>query len=152
MRAEQVFIASEEVENSCFIFLFLRAAWEKPWDRKRSFAESLNSGGRAPRGRGVFNNGGSRGTSSIPSPLTCTLLTFVSVNMVPPLFRLFLLPFGVQREADEPLLRVIFISRAELLERLHGGALLWAPPLLSGCLKCLAPGFSGHQSQALVQF
>lgn len=56
--------------------------------------------------------------------LTHTLVTFVSVNMVPSLSRLFLLPFRVQREADEPPLKVIFISSTDLLERLHGGSFL----------------------------
>lgn len=44
MRAEQVSVVSEgPIGSSCFILPFLRAAWEKPWDGKRSFAECLSS-------------------------------------------------------------------------------------------------------------
>lgn len=68
MRAEQVFIVSEGAIESPWFFFFLLggAAWEKPGESKRSFADSFNARGNEAlrgRGRGVSNNGRSQGYS-----------------------------------------------------------------------------------------
>lgn len=143
MRAEQVFIVSAGGLRTLVLFCFSsglpgkspgvqNGAWPSPLIRAR--------------GRGVVTNGCFEPLHTTCT--TCTPVTSGSGNMVPPLLRLFLLPFRVQREAAAPLSSLAEQSTGErfsvlLMNKVRSHARL-------------APGSSGqstssHQSQALVQ-